>query len=275
MQPRSIGPGEGALPPNGLEEWYRGRPGRAVAAAETAALGHILPLLYGHRVVALGVAGTEDLLAGSRIPHRIVVAPVRARNAPRPSLLAEPECLPLASDSVDVVVLPHTLEFAADSAAVLREVERVLVPEGHLVILGFNPLSLLGLWRLGPRRHPAGPWSGRFVTANATRQRLARAGLQTVSVNYCFYRPPIGSPRILSRLDFMERLGARWVPGGGGSYLVLARKRVATLTPIRARWRARSAILPLAPVAAVPRDRHRVARDTVESRPRIVTGGAR
>ena len=68
--------------------------------------------------------------------------------------------LPFEAQSVDLIVMPHTLEFTSDPHRLLREAERVLMPEGQLIILGFNSLSLWGA------RQSLGKMTGRpFVPA--------------------------------------------------------------------------------------------------------------
>ena len=129
-----------------LEAWYAGRLGALLWEQERAQLAALIPNLFGYHVVQLGSLGADrdqDLLGLCRIPHRIVLDPVRRTGI---GLVAAPDALPIASDSVDVVLLPHTLEFVDDPHQVLREVDRVLVAEGHTVILGFNP------WRSEERR---------------------------------------------------------------------------------------------------------------------------
>ena len=203
---------------------------------ETARLSAILSNLFGYHLLQVGQLGDADLLAGSRITHRVVVG-VEADSEARIGLYARADALPLASDSTDVVVLPHTLEFEADPHQVLRETERVLIPEGHVVILGFNPWSLWGLWRLFLRRGAYPPWCGNFRSLTRIKDWLALLGFDTIEEHGYFFRPPLQNVRVMQKLSFMENLGARWWPGLAGCYVLLARKRVATLTPIKPSWR--------------------------------------
>ena len=216
--------------------WYRLNLGRALLETEVTRLNGILSNLFGYHLVQVGQIGDADLLAGSRITHHMVLGG-DGESSGRVCLYARADALPLASDSTDVIVLPHTLEFEADPHQVLREVERVLIPEGHVVILGFNPWSLWGLWRLFLRRGAYPPWCGNFRGLTRIKDWLALLGFDTIEEHGYFFRPPLQNARIMQKLHFMEGAGARGWPALAGCYLLVARKRVATLTPIKPSWR--------------------------------------
>lgn len=215
----------------GLQHWYRKPAGRLFSAAETALLAKLLPRLFGYHIVALGVPSPVDLLSASPIAHRCRLDALPPLAGTDVDLLADPACLPLATDSVDVVVLPHVLEFVTEPHAVLREVDRVLIPEGHAIILGFNPLSLWGAGRLLHLHSRRAPWDARFLSVRRVRDWLALLGFDTLSVQYYCYQAPSRQPS--RRLPLLERLGPKYWPVGGGGYALLAKKRVSTLTPIR------------------------------------------
>lgn len=228
--------------------WYRQPLGQALLEAESALLDQILGQLFGYHLLQLGRFADRDLLHASRIKHRMVLCDDHDR-ARAPGLgTAEPlvaPCaqLPIMSDSLDVVLMPHTLAYAAHPHQVLREVERVLIPEGHVIILGFNPWSLWGLWRLALGWRQQVPWSSHFFSVTRIKDWLALLGFDTIAQHNYFYRPPYGGAHTLKRLGFLEKLGGRWWPRLGGGYLLVARKRVTTLTPIRPRWRASRKLL--------------------------------
>lgn len=221
-----------------LEAWYAGRLGTLLWEQERAQLEASILNLFGYHVVQLGSLGADrddDLLGLCRIPHRIVLDPVRRTGI---GLVAVPDALPIASDSVDAVLLPHTLEFVDDPHQVLREVDRVLVAEGHVVILGFNPWGSWGWRRLFGSR--AVPWCGRFFSQTRIRDWLALLGFDPIVGRGCFFRPPLEYEGVMRRIRFIECLGRR---GGwsflAAAYVLVARKRVAALTPIRSRWQPR------------------------------------
>lgn len=217
-----------------ISDWYKQPLGQWLAAAERYELDQILPDLFGYHLIQLGSVNDIDLLSTSRISHRCVID--ASIDAARVCCCANPEALPIESDSVDVVVLPHTLEYADDPHQVLREVDRVLIPEGHAVILGFNPWSLWGGWRLAAKYRGNFPWNGQFRSITRIKDWCKLLGFDTLACHYYFYRPPFQRPAIMQRLQFMERLGARWQAPFAAGYVLLTKKRESRLTPVRPRW---------------------------------------
>jgi hypothetical protein len=118
----------------------------------------------------------------------------------------------------------------------LRESFRVLIPEGHAVISGFNPWGMWGLWRLFAQFGKNWPWKGHFISVTRLKDWLALLGFDVVSVQFYFFRPPLKVSSVLDRLKWLEPLGNFLWPFLGASYVVLAKKRVIPLTPIRAQW---------------------------------------
>lgn len=208
----------------GLEAWWQTRTGGYLFRQERAALGHALPTLFGFYLVQSGEwGGGESLLDASTIRTRVVVG----GRAQAGSVAGDPTYLPIASDSVDVVLLPHTLERAQEPEQVLREAERVLHGEGHVVVMGFHPFGSWGLLRYtGMRR----PWHGRFLSLWRLRIWLRVLGFEEVSVRHYLFRPPFASRAMLHRFAFLDRLGWRL---SAGAYMVVARKRVFAMTPLR------------------------------------------
>lgn len=223
-----------------LHEWFARVPGSLIVDAEVDELNRMLPDLFGYHLLQVGRLGEADLMAQSRILHRHEVRIDDSTVcAPRYSTVRGlARSLPIESHSVDVLILPHVLEFEDDPHAALREVFRVLVPEGHLIIFGFNPWSLLGFWRLVLRRRAVMPWRGSFLGHNRIKDWLALLGFDVLSKSSVFFRPPFRNERILSRLRCLDAAG-RKAPYLSGAYMLVARKRVSTLTPIRPVWRPR------------------------------------
>lgn len=216
--------------------WYCLRLGRLMLETERALLEKILPDLFGYHLLQIGRMADCDLLSASRISHRVVIDAQCDVSNETLGLVACPDALPIASDSVDVLLLPHTLEFESDPHQVLREAGRVLIPEGSLIIVGFNPWSLWGLWRLVLMRGSQPPWCGRFIGLARMRDWLALLGFDEVQVHPYFFRPPLQHEGVMKKLSFMEHLGARWWQHLSGAYLLVAKKRVFILTQIRPKW---------------------------------------
>ena len=224
----------------GLHSWFSCLPGREVVRPELAYIHRALADLFGYHLVQVGRLGNFDLMEQSRILHRLVididgaVAP-----SPYPEVCGAACSLPVESDSVDVVLLPHVLEFEPDPHAALREAFRILVPEGYLLISVFNPWSLMGMWRLWGARSGSPPWQGQFLGAIRIKDWLALLGFDVLSSEPCFFRPPLRRERLLQRLACMEAFGKRAFPYLAGANVLVAKKRIATLTPIRPAWKLR------------------------------------
>jgi SAM-dependent methyltransferase len=226
-----------------LEAWYKTQVGRQVLAAEQACVADLLEDSFGHFIVQLGCAGAFDqALANSRIRTHVVLSESECRRRQGSPLRALPFELPIDTSGVDAVLLPHTLEFCSQPQGVLREVERVLIPEGRVLVLAFNPLSGWGLARALVRRRRV-PWCGAQLTPLRVADWLGVLGLQIEVRQGLVFRPPLRGA-YWRRLDWLEPLGARWWPMFGGVYAIRAVKRVSVMTPLRPRAKPQPAILP-------------------------------
>lgn len=218
-----------------LNAWWQGPLGRAVVAAESELLAEALDDVFGWELLQVGGWGFgRELLAGSRTRSKTIVAPPDLPDGA--DILARPSQLPIISDSVDAVLLPHTLELAADPYAIVREVDRVLIGEGQLLVLGLRPWSL---WGLRSRASPAGYPPG----LRRVRDWLVLLGYEVVATRrYLYCSPWSPGPREGEGNGRLLRRG--WVnPLPAGAYLLKARKRLYTLTPIRPRFREKPAVL--------------------------------
>lgn len=224
----------------GLSEWYETPLGKAYENVELSSVREVISTLFGFHLLLVSPPWGASPLGASRIGHRIVMPRTPHATA---GLVGAAQALPISTDALDVVILPHTLEFVERPHEVLREVDRCLIPEGHVLILGFNPYGLWGLWRLlyGWRRRA--PWTGRFISQTRVRDWLALLGFDTVACTPLFFRPPLQGGFALQRLEVLDRLARRGWPIPAAGYQLLARKRVVGLTPIRPRWRPRRSLL--------------------------------
>jgi SAM-dependent methyltransferase len=226
----------GALKYNGgrssFSGWLSTAQGAYVLDWELAQFDSAVDDVFGYRAVQIGLPEV-DFLRQNRIPHRFSLA-----LEPGAALAADPLQLPLASQSVDLVVLPHVLEGHPDPHDVLREVERVLMPEGQVVISGFNTASL---WRVrqlfGSRHNNGAPWDAKFIGLLRLREWLRVLGFELNGGKFGCYAPPFRNQVWLQRFAFMEKAGARWWPVTGGVYVVRAKKRVHGMRLITPAWR--------------------------------------
>jgi SAM-dependent methyltransferase len=219
----------GARP--GLSEWFATPLGQYLLEWERAQFDLATEDVFGYRAVQVGLHQL-DFLRANRIPYRFTLALEQGA-----TLAADPMQLPLASQSVDLVALPHALESTAAPHLVLREAERVLMPEGQLVISGFNPLSLWRLRQLFTFGPSGAPWDERFVGLLRLKDWLQLFGFELNGGRFGCYAPPFQRQAWLARFAFMEKAGARWWPVMGGAYVVRAVKRVHGMRLIAPAWR--------------------------------------
>jgi len=224
-----------------LSAWWESPLGRALLAAESELLAAALEDVFGWELLQVGAWGaSRELLAGARTRCQSVIA---AAAFPRGAdIIARPSLLPVISDCADAVLLPHTLEFTPDPYAVLREVDRVLTGEGQLLVLGFRPWSLWGM-RARWSRSGFPPGMRRVLSERLLREWLVLLGFEVVAETRYLYLSPwsrgLASGEGTGR---MLRPGLTYpLPAGG--FLLKARKRLYTLTPVRPRLREKPAVI--------------------------------
>ncbi len=233
-----------------LDGWLQTPAGGYVRDWEQACLDALTVDIFGFHALQVGLPQL-DALAANRMPsHWLADSCVPATAGPKAvSIALDFAELPFASHSLDLVVLPHVLEFALEPHQVLREVERVLIPEGQLIICGFNPASLWGarqaLGRVG--RRPFLPTAGEFISMPRMKDWLKLLNMSVSRSHFGCYAPPCRSAQWIERFAFMESAGARWWPYLGAVYTVHAIKRVKGMKLIGPPWgkqeaRARSGV---------------------------------
>ncbi len=209
---------------NTLQDWFETPLGQYLLEKERAYLDDVTPDIFGFHALQLGLP-RFDLLRDSRIAHRMRVA-----CSDHPDLYARCHELPFATQSIDLVLLPHALEFAEQPHAILREVDRVMMPEGRLVILGFNPWSLWGLrGSLGPSRAEY-PWNGRFVSLLRVKDWLALLGFDVSAGRLACYAPPFDNERVRG----MRLITPAWQEKGAREKAVVAAAKRQGAGPTRA-----------------------------------------
>ena len=224
--------------------WRSTRLGRFVAAREQRFCDRVAASARGHFAAQLG-APDLPLIRRCSARHHAVVG-----RAPGCAPRADWREMPFANDSLDFVVAAHAFEFCEDPRALAREIARVLRPEGDLLVVAFNPLSLFGA-RAKIDRGGEYPWRGRFLPLPQIRDWLALLGLSPVGGGYCAYLPPLAlRQESKCALGWVEAAGARWWPLAGGVYFIHAVKRVIVARPILPAWRAQKTFAPAMQPAA-------------------------
>lgn len=219
-----------------LHAWFRTPLGAAVLAAEQQLVARQLEECFGYHLLQLSVDDSLTLFADSRVQRCFKAGPVGGAGG-EPFVQCRYDELPFDSDSLDVAIVHHSLEFCASPHAVLRELYRVLVPHGRLLLIGFNPWSLLGARlelaaRFGQREH----WQRHGLTARRLNDWLALLGFGCERTEYGFAQLPLHRTARAPRPDTGPQWRDYWPLGG--IYLLSASKEVAAGIRLKPRWAA-------------------------------------
>jgi len=224
--------------------WFESALGSYLLSRELVYFDRAVADVFGFYAVQVGLPSIA-FLRNSRIPHRVCCgheAEARVR--------ADAMFLPFESQSIDLVVLPHVLEYSDNPHQVLREVERILRPEGRMILSGFNPRSLWGIVRALKAGDGRFPWNGNFLNLPRVKDWLELLGFEFAAGSMCCYRPPINRESWLRRFRFMEPAGDRWWAMGGGVYFIQAIKRAHGMRLMMPAWKDQTTAVPvLAPAA--------------------------
>jgi SAM-dependent methyltransferase len=227
------------LPRNTYERqnvWLESDLGQYFLSREQAMYDAVVGDIFGFNALQLGLLQL-DALKNSRIPQLLHVGNNEG------DAYCESDYLPFAESCIDLVCLPHVLEFSRNPHQTLREAERVLVPEGHLILTGFNPISAWGLKQVLTKDANDSdnyPWHGHFFTLSRIKDWLALLGLEFVSGEMIGYELPINDEKWLKRFACMDKLGEKWWPMLGGIYFIVAKKRVVNMTLLKPNWKKNS-----------------------------------
>lgn len=228
-----------------MQQWFETPPGRYLLAWERAEFDRAVGDIFGYHALQLGLPEL-DTLAANRMPHKWLALrePEALASERRPDIVTEYSALPFEENSLDLVVLPHSLELNVDPHTTLREVERVLVPEGKVVVCCLNPASLWGLrqrrahvyQRLGFGELYL-PDAGEFIGYWRLRDWLRLLGFEVESSSFGCWRPAMASEKWLERYAWMDGLGERWWPIFGAVYFIVAVKRVRGIKLLGSPWK--------------------------------------
>lgn len=224
-----------------LQRWFDTDVGQYALKWEQQKIDSLVADVFGYRAIQVGMPKV-NLLAQNRMPFKAYAGQVPLDNTTHSDwksyVVAEPEYLPFDADSIDLLILPHALECSTDQHTLLREAQRVLVPEGRLVISGFNPISLWGFRHhlpFGQKWLPTCPNSD--VAPQKLKDWLRLLSFEIDRGHFGCYTPALQTQKWLDRFMFMEAAGDRWWPIFGAVYVVSAVKKVAGMRLITPNWR--------------------------------------
>jgi SAM-dependent methyltransferase len=234
-----------------IQSWFTSDLGRYVLETELAMLEQLLPALFGYHLAQFSVQ-SRVLHDASPIQNKFIIN----LNTTKAGLVSNPTQLPFANDSIDVALLHHLLDFAESPQKILRELARATLPMGHIVIVGFNPMSLWGGWRTivrSTRRKGMAPWNGAFIRPGRLVDWLNLLDFKIDRAQYSIYRPPVS--QYLGEVNgYSDGVSRTLNLPIGSVYVIVARKHIGAFRSIKPAWTPRQAFGRLSAVNTVKHD---------------------
>ncbi len=214
--------------------WYESLAGQQALAHLDEYIAGYLSAIFGYYCLNIGaLSDREEFFENSRISAGFSMGVDETKN----NIIAVPEQLPIAADNIDLVIASHVLECSQNPHQVLREIDRVLVPDGHCILIGFNPHTLRGIKRfLASSKKNDKRYKMRSVSH--VRDWFSLLGFETLKVNYVGFRPTIKNEKIFNKMAWMEKWGEKLWPLLGSLYIIHAQKKVVSMTPHKKVWKA-------------------------------------
>lgn len=224
--------------------WLQTPLGEALLALEARLAEEAIDGVFGEETLQVGLWGEPRLFLRSCRTQRSSLLASSLYDADTHFdnfTIGEFHRLPIENDSIDSVILPHTLDFSDRPHAILREVHRVLRADGHLLMLGFRPGGLWGLRRLIPGAEMP-PGADHLLSDRRLKDWLRLLDMRIQHAKGYFFRWPLPRTR-LSPGTKWERRGQRWWSELSACYMLSAQKRISTLTPVRPVWRKKTKVV--------------------------------
>lgn len=216
-----------------IREWFESPLGQRLIRSQRAVLDQLLPGCFGYHLLQLSIQ-QAPLFEESPIQQKIAMGLALEDESP---FVGQATNLPFENDSMDVVLLHHLLDFYDSPHDMLREIARVSIPMGHLVIVGFNPLSLWGAYKPIGKVQGRAPWIGHFVRPGRLMDWLNLLNFKIDRVHYTTFGLPIDRAAFRPRVpDYSRGLSRKSSLPIGAVYVIVARKQVGAIRPIRPAW---------------------------------------
>ncbi len=235
------------LPPKrqgrSLSEWFQTTAGADLLEKENTLLKKVLPELFGYHLLWTGEGNYWSGVAASSVAHHVRLQAPDKSAAKDCDVIGSHTSLPVQRDSIDVVILPHLLEYDRHPHAILREAERVLHPNGHIIILGFNPVGYHGFCRVLSGFRGNMPWQGHFYHPLRIRDWLKLLGFVVKSVSYTAFLPSIRYGKMARCSRFIEKAGQGMLAPLSGVYMITARNLIVASNVIKPGRSRKKAVL--------------------------------
>lgn len=226
LRPRAVYPLAEMMPD--IEQWFQTGAGKLMLQQQKKLLDELLPTVFGYHLMQMSVTRHSCLYDNSKIRHCFSMGPLPGGDV---AGLCN-EQLALENESIDVAILHHMMEYSQQPHLLLREASRVIVPSGQLVIISFNPYSLMGLWSIAHRLRGWGVWQNHLLSIRRLADWLTFMDFTVQSVQYGYYQPPLNG---LSSFRAVEERLNHWQLPFGGFYMLVAKKEISRLTPVKTR----------------------------------------
>lgn len=224
-----------------LSQWYKSPLGSYLVEQIKFQLDSVLATSFGYYALQLGCENlSSKLMESCRINHIYRLG----RGQDGQDVLTHRSSLPVASDSTDLVILMHALSQSKDPHAILREVNRVLIPDGKLIIIDFNPVSLWGLRHLLQGWLDDAPWAGHYYSGSRLKDWANLLGFEMLHHFKCAYILPFNYQQLISHSRVLSKFFQRWFKFSSVLNVMVFEKNTIPLTPVRKRWVKRQILSP-------------------------------
>lgn len=257
----------------GLQDWFYTASGQALLHAQDKMLEDELGYLFGYHLMQLSVHAEHKFYESSRINHRFSISPLANESPDNAQACSDFEALPLPDECIDVCILHHVLDFAANPQQVLKEAARVTVPRGYIVLMGFNPNSLAGLFKPFAHFGELGPiWKRNSLRTRRLSDWLAFLDFSVTDVQYGGYGIPLNNTKFINNTRFYERVMTKLNSPLGSAYCIFARKDRVGFTPLKPEWDKPKGLMDAVPLPkrAISRDINRPTAQVIPMRRRSV-----
>ena len=226
--------------------WYQTLSGKTALNRLDDKCADIMSEIFGYYAIQIGtLSGQHDLLKSSRIAadFSLVSQELQSDTGFNASAITSIEHLPVATDNIDLVVASHVLEFSDDPHQVLREIDRVLVPEGHCILIGFNPFSISRIGQLIRSGFNRKNNLYKMRSVPRVRDWFSLLGFEVLDVHYMGMRLGTNNKKLFDRLSWLERWGDFAAPVLGNMYMFHVKKQVVAMRPHKKIWEAPAVLI--------------------------------
>jgi len=224
-----------------LEFWFQSALGRSLLADQRKIIEQKIHRLFGFHQAELGVSHRVPVGNPSNMGHKFYILPNWEQDLPENSVISRSDEIALDSNVVDMVILHHTLDFSSNPHQTLREASRILKPSGHLLLVGFNPVSSWGVRKLVTRSRVA-PWNSRFISGKRVEDWLNLLDFKVAGLEYFYYGMPFNKLGVMNHFLWLNNILNTKVPLGA-YYTILAQKQVGSRINVSPSWRKKAKVI--------------------------------